>query len=92
MKTLTALTAVVALIGGIAIASAQMSPNSDSKSDSMGAGGSSSMSKVSGRSKFCIESPSGTLNCQYASLSACQKANTGKTCSTNPNIGTTGAK
>jgi hypothetical protein len=90
MKTVTTFTAVVALIAGMSVANAAMS----SKSSTMGAGMSSSMSKtkVSGKSKFCIKSSSGALNCKYASLSACQTANKGKTCTINPNMGTTGAK
>ena len=92
MKTLTTLTAIVALIAGMSVADAAMSSKSSTKSSTMGAGMSSSMSKVSGKSKYCIKSSSGALNCKFASLSACQKANKGKTCTTNPNMGTTGAK
>jgi hypothetical protein len=86
MKTLTTLTAVVALIAGMSIASAASSTS--------GAMGTNSMSKakITGMSKFCVKGASGALNCQYASLTACQSANKGKTCEANPHIGTTGSK
>jgi len=87
MKTLTTLTAVAALIAGISVASAQTS--SMDKSNAMG----SSSTHATGTGKFCIKGAAGALNCQYASLAACQKAVKGsETCSANPNIGTTGAK
>lgn len=87
MKTFTTLTAVAALIAGMSFASAQstMSPSSS--------GSSSGATQAIGSGKFCIKGTSGALNCQYASLSACQKAAKGsETCSTNPNSGTTGSK
>jgi hypothetical protein len=88
MKTLTALTAVAALIVGISIASAQTS-SMDKSDNTMG----SSSTQATGSGKFCIKGASGALNCQYASLSACQKAVKGsETCSPNPNSGTTGSK
>ena len=96
MKTLTTLTAVAALLAGISIAGAQTSSGTMQKGSSMGAG-SSTMGKQAaiGKGKFCIETtPGGTLNCKYASLSACQrdaKANN-QACSSNPNLGTTGSK
>jgi hypothetical protein len=65
---MTTLTAVAAMIAGISIASAQTS--SMDKSDTMG----SSSTQATGSGKFCIKGASGALNCQYASLSACQKA------------------
>jgi len=68
MKTLTTLTAVAALIAGISVATAQ----------------GSSMGKVTGSAKYCLKDTSGALKCTYASLSACQKANIGKTCEANP--------
>jgi hypothetical protein len=87
MKTLTTLTAVAALIAGISIASAQTS--SMDKSGTMG----SSSTQAAGSGKFCIKGASGALNCQYASLAACQNAaKSGETCSPNPNSGTTGSK
>ena len=92
MKLLTTLTAVAALIAGISIASAQMSPSSSSP----GAGSvtSGSSQQATGTGKFCIEtSPGGALNCKYASLSACQKdaRADNKQCAPNPNSGTTGS-
>jgi hypothetical protein len=87
MKTLTTLTAVAAMIAGISITSAQTS--SMDKSDTMG----SSSTQATGSGKFCIKGASGALNCQYASLSACQKVIKGsESCSPNPNSGTTGSK
>ena len=86
MKTLTTLTAVAALIAGISIASAQTS--SMDKSGTMG----SSSVQATGSGKFCIKGASGALNCQYASLAACQKAATGgETCARRPSS-TTGSK
>lgn len=86
MKTLTALTAVAALIAGISVASAQSSTMN--KSNSMGR----SAATVTGSGKFCIKGPSGALNCEYASLSACQKvAKGGQTCEARPSS-TTGSK
>ncbi len=93
MKTLTTLTAVAALIAGISIASAQMSPPSSSPGGSSASPGSSQ--QAIGTGKYCIEtSPGGALNCKYASLDACQKdaraAN--QQCAPNPSSGTTGSK
>lgn len=91
MKTLTTLTAVAALMAGIAIASAQgtMTPKSPATT---GSGTMGSSTSVTGSGKYCIKGVSGALNCQFASLSACQKvAKSGETCSTNPNGGTTGS-
>ena len=85
MKTLTTFTAVAALIAGISVASAQSSPMKPSSP--MG-----SSTQATGSGKFCIKGASGALNCQYASLSACQKvAKTGETCQARP-AGTTGSK
>lgn len=75
MKTLTTLTAAVALIAGISIAQAA-----------------DSSSKVTGTGKYCVKGASGELNCNYASLSACQGDAKGADCVANPNIGTTGTK
>jgi len=87
MKTLTTITAVAALLAGISIASAQTS--SMDKSNSMSGGS----AQVTGTGKFCIKGASGALNCEYASLSDCQKVATGsQTCSANPKSGTTGSK
>lgn len=88
MKALTTLTAVAALIAGISVASAQMSPS----------GSGSSMNKsanATGSGKFCIEtSKGGSLQCKYASITACEKdaQAQGLRCSPNPKTGTTGAK
>ena len=85
MKTLTAFTAVAALIAGISIASAR--PSMD-KSNTMGSGS----VQATGTGKFCISGAGGALNCQYASLSACQKAAKGsETCKARPSA-TTGSK
>jgi exo-beta-1,3-glucanase (GH17 family) len=87
MKSLTAFVAAAALLAGISAASAQMSPS-----------GGSSMSKsanATGSGKFCIEtSKGGSLQCKYASITACQKdaQPQGLRCSPNPKSGTTGAK
>ena len=51
--------------------------------------------KISGSSKFCAQtSANGVLECNYASLSECQKASKGNNlhCVTNPRTATTGAK
>jgi len=79
MKTLTTLTAVAALLAGISIASAQGSSMSKDKPGAMG-----SSAQVTGSGKFCVKEDSGALNCQYASLSACEAANAGKDCEQNP--------
>lgn len=84
MKTLTTLTAVAALIAGISVAGAQGSMSTD-KPGAMG-----SSANVTGTGKFCVKEDSGALNCQYASLSACQAANAGKDCEQNPKA-TTGS-
>jgi hypothetical protein len=89
MKTLATLTAVAALIAGVSIANAQMSPTSKSS------GASSGMSQqATGTGRYCIEtSPGGALNCKYASLAACQKdaKAQSQTCAPNPKS-TTGSK
>ena len=90
MKILTTLSAVTALIAGISIASAQMSPSSSSPSSSTGAA-----AQTIGSSPFCIAtSANGSLNCKYASLAACEKDAKPQNlnCSPNPNRGTTGSK
>ena len=93
MKTLTTLTAVAALIAGMSIASAQMSPSGSAGSSSSGA--KSGKQAATGTGKFCVEtSKGGSLNCKFASMSACEKEAQaqGLKCSPNPNAGTTGAK
>ena len=95
MKTLTTLTAVAALVAGLSIANAQ---TTTPKSGAMGSSSSSSSmgrQAATGSGKFCIEtSAGGSLNCKYASLSACQKDAKAQNlnCSPNPNSATTGAK
>jgi hypothetical protein len=93
MKTLTTLTAVVALIAGMSIAGAQ-TPTNQGKAGSMGSSPTQS-SQTIGSGKFCITSTAGgALNCKYASLAACEKdaKTSSQTCSANPNQGTTGSK
>ena len=100
MKTLTTLAAVAALIAGVSIASAQMSPPSGAPSGSsgtMGAGSSSSgtsQQQAIGKGRYCLEAAGGTLNCKYASLAAGQKdaKTSAQTCAPNPNSATTGQK
>lgn len=88
MKTLTTLTAVAALIAGMSIANAQSSSSME-KDKNMGA---ASSAQVIGTSKFCAKTSSGTLNCTFASMEACEKDAKGDTCTTNPQqSGTTGA-
>lgn len=96
MKTLTTLTAVAALVAGLSFASAQ---TTTPKSGAMGGSPSSSSSmgqqQATGSGKFCIEtSAGGSLNCKYASLSACEKDAKAQNlnCSPNPKSGTTGAR
>ncbi len=85
MKTMTTLTAVAALIAGMSFASAQMSP-------SPGTG----PAKATGNSPFCVtvSKTNGSLNCKYASMTACEKdaQAQGLQCSPNPNSATTGSK
>jgi len=87
MKTLTTLTAVVALIAGISIAQAQ---------GSMGQTGSGMQApQTTGTGAFCIAtSPGGPLNCKYASMAACEKDAKAQNlnCSPNPKKSTTGSK
>jgi hypothetical protein len=87
MKTVTTLTAVAALIAGISIASAQ-SMNSPSSQ--------SGKPQATGSGKFCIEvsKGAGSVQCKYASMTACEKdaQAQGLQCSPNPNSGTTGSK
>jgi len=94
MKTLTTFAAVAALVAGVSIASAaDSSMNKSSTTGSSTMGSSSSTAQVTGTGKFCAKGSSGALNCQYASMSDCQKAATGgTTCQANPHAGTTGSK
>ncbi len=88
MKTLTTLTAVVALIAGVSIASAA----GMSKDSQMGTSSMSKSARIIGTSKFCVKTKSGELNCKFASLSACQKGANGAACTANPHTSTTGSK
>jgi len=82
MKALTTFAAIAALIAGVSLASA-----ADSSMNK------NSTAAVTGTGKFCVKGASGALNCQYASLSACQKAATGsESCEANPHGSTTGSK
>lgn len=87
MKTLTTLTAVVALVSGISIAQAQ---------GTMGTSSSGMQApQTTGNAAFCIAtSPGGPLNCKYASLAACEKDAKPQNlnCSPNPKKSTTGSK
>jgi hypothetical protein len=92
MKTLTTLTAVAALIAGVSIASAQMSPSTKTPGASSGMSGSTQ--QATGTGKYCIETSGGAMNCKYASLAACQKdaKAQNQSCSPNPKSSTTGSK
>ncbi len=86
MKTLTTLAAVAALIAGISVASAQ------ARRWTRAARWAAAPRSATGTGKFCINGAGGALNCQYASLSACQKAAKGsETCQARPSS-TTGSK
>lgn len=70
MKTLTLFAAIAAVIAGASIVNAQ-TPASPA---------------VKGTGKFCaVGTPSGKLNCKYASLDACQKDPKKPKCAPNPN-------
>jgi hypothetical protein len=94
---MTTLVAAAALIGSMSIAGAQNyqgqnAPAGASNSSQMNQGGMAQ--KVTGTSKFCLEtSPGGALNCKFASMDACQKAGKGSSqCVPNPKMGTTGSR
>jgi hypothetical protein len=81
--TLTTLAAVAALIAGISLASAA----------GMDQGMGSGTPRGKGSGQFCLAGNSGIANCNFASISACQKAaKPGQTCEPNPNSATTGSK
>ena len=68
MKTLALFAAIAAVIAGASIANAQ-----------------TPAVKVTGTGKFCVVgTPSGNLNCKYASLDACQKDPKKPKCAPNP--------
>jgi len=82
VKTLTAMAAVAALLGGVVVENARADDTSQSTSV-----------YVAGKGKYCKEtSLSGYFDCFYASLDACQKHNksTNIRCIANPNSGTGG--
>ena len=81
MKTLTTLTAAVALIAGMSLAQA-----ADSSSMSK-----DKTAEVIGTSQYCTKAKTGELICNYASLSACQDGAKGAECVSNPQSGTTGS-
>jgi hypothetical protein len=92
MKTLTTLTAVAALVAGVALAQAQ---GTMGKSGSPSTGGGMQAPQATGNAAFCIAtSPGGPLNCKYASLAACEKDAKPQNlnCSPNPKKSTTGSK
>jgi hypothetical protein len=81
--------AIAALVAGISFAQAQGTMGSPSSGSSM------QKSQTIGSSPFCIgTSASGTLNCKYASMAACEKDAKPQNlnCSPNPNKSTTGSK
>jgi len=89
MKTLTTLTAIAALAAGISIAQAEGSMGASSPSASGAA------PQTIGNAAFCINtSASGSLNCKYASMAACEKDAKPQNlnCSPNPKKSTTGSK
>jgi hypothetical protein len=110
MKALTAIAAIAALAGGLSVAAAQnapnskapISPNSINKGSLPGTpSGAESQTTatgkpahISGRGKFCSETSTNTLNCKFASMSACEKQNKSDNlhCVANPNVGTTGSR
>ena len=83
MKKLLAITAIAAMAAGISIASAQTTMSKDQMGSPRG----------KGSGAFCLTGTSGTSNCTFASIAACQKmAKSGEKCAPNPNSATTGAK
>ena len=85
MKTLTAFTAVAALVAGISVASAAgtMNSNASATSNNLTASGSA----------YCNKTKAGSLDCKFASMAACEKVAkpNGGTCITNPKSATTGS-
>jgi hypothetical protein len=89
MKTLTTVTAIVALVAGISIAQAQGTMGTSSSPGGLQA------PQTTGNAAFCIAtSTGGPLNCKYASLAACEKDAKPQNlnCSPNPKKSTTGSK
>jgi hypothetical protein len=105
MKTLTTLTAVVALIAGITVASAASpmdqgatskggaaTQNQNATTSKMGKSDTMGGKKVIGNSQFCAQN-AGQMKCTYTSMAKCNSANqaNGWSCVPNPSA-TTGAK
>ena len=89
MKSVTTLVAMAALMAGISFAQAQGSMGNSSSNGSMQA------PQTIGNAAFCINtSASGSLNCKYASMAACEKDAKPQNlnCSPNPKKSTTGSK
>lgn len=90
MKSVTTLAALAALLAGISFAQAQGSMGNSSSSGSR-----MQAPQTIGNAAFCINtSASGSLNCKYASMAACEKDAKPQNlnCSPNPKKGTTGSK
>jgi len=98
MKTLTTLTAVVALFAGVAVANAQSSSGMSKSNGSMGSSSSSmgSQRSAAGNGKYCLQptGSSSSMDCKFASMAACQKEAKAKNgnCIPNSKSGTTGMK
>ncbi len=94
MKTLTTLTVAAALAAGMSVAGAQTSMQKPSSMDTHNSTMSKSAYTVKGTRAYCTKTATGSsLNCQYASMAACEKvAKPGtKICMRNPHTGTTGS-
>ncbi len=90
MKMITTLIAAVALVAGVSLANAA-GTSSMGKSTTMDKSSMSKSARVIGSKKYCMKTKMGTLNCKFASLSACKKGSKGAACTTNPHISTTGS-
>ncbi len=87
MKTLTTLTAAVALIAGMSMANAagtSMGHPAPRGNTMMG-----KVAHVTGTKKYCMKTKSGTLNCKFASLQSCKKMVKSSKCVINPRAGST---
>ena len=109
MKKLAALALATVVLGGLSLAQAQnapnskapISPNSINKGSEPGTPSGAESQKtatgqpvrISGRGNFCSET-SHALNCNFASMSACEKQSKSMNlhCVANPNVGTTGSR
>jgi hypothetical protein len=110
MKELAALAMTTVMLGGLSLAQAQNAPNSkapispnsiNNGSEPGTPSGAESQKtatgqpvRISGRGNFCSETSSQTLNCNFASMSACEKQSKSMNlhCVANPNVGTTGSR